>query len=269
MALTTKDVITQDFVRETVEEVMEENLVYRQAFQEISATDIQSNSYTFQIENDDMGDMVEVGENQEFQRDQDTVREVTVSFTKYGKEIAITMEAMSDTMIDMKARQVEKAGRRMAEHLNNKAFEELNNNVGSTVGDNDNVLSFSDIRDGVIAIRNEDYTPDLMIVDIDGYGDLMTDSNFNRATESGDELVRTGVVGEIAGMDVVIDNTNDIADGNGAFLVDTGEYGYELTRDPVSTNEYEAPERQADVVQVWTRKAWKAIFPEAAVKIDA
>jgi len=47
MALTTRDVITQDFVRETVEEVVEENLIYRRAFREIDASNIESNSYTF------------------------------------------------------------------------------------------------------------------------------------------------------------------------------------------------------------------------------
>jgi len=96
--------------------------------------------------------------------------------------------------------------------------------------------------------------PDLLIVDIDGYGDLLTDANFNRATDQGDEVVRSGEVGRIAGMSVVVDSSR---------------FGYELTRTPVSTNEYEDPERQADIMHIFTRKAWKAIFPEAAAKVDA
>jgi hypothetical protein len=269
MSLTTNDVITEDFVRETVEEVIEQNLVYRQAFREISATGIQSNSYTFNIDADDMGRPSVVAEGEEFERDQSNVDQVTVTFKKYGGEVAITMEAMEDGMIDFKAREVEELARAMAEKLNDEAFEELNGNVDSTVGDDDDVLSFSDIRDGMVAVRRNSYTPDLLIVDLDGYGDLLTDANFNRATDMGDEVVRTGEVGQIAGMRVVVDTTNDIADGNGAFVIDSDRYGYELTRTPVSTNEYEDPERQADIMQIFTRKAWKAIFPEAAVKVNA
>jgi len=275
MTLTTNDVITEDFVRETVEEVLQENLVYRQAFREIDATGIQSNSYTFNIDNDDMGSPNVIAEGEEFERDQSSVSQVTVTFKKYGGEVAITMEAMEDGMIDFKAREVEDLARSMAEKLNQEAFEELDSNVDEVVGDNDDVMSFSDIRDGMVEVRQNDYNPDLLIVDLDGYGDLLTDSNFNRATESGDEVVATGEVGQIAGMRVVVDNTQGIGsdDGNGStaggFVIDSNHYGYELTRTPVSTNEYEDPERQADIMQIFTRKAWKAIFTEAAVKIDA
>jgi hypothetical protein len=70
-------------------------------------------------------------------------------------------------------------------------------------------------------------------------------------------------------MPVVIDNTQDIGSGgHGAFAVDTTRYGYELTRTPMSTREYEEPERQADVIQAFTRKAWTVIFEDAAAKID-
>jgi len=274
MALTTRDVITQDFVRETVEEVVQENLVYRRAFREIDASNIESNSYTFYIDQDDMGAPQIVGEGEEAPRHQSTVEEQTVQFDKFMGEVTLTMEAMSDGLIEMKAREVEDVARAMAERLNEEAYDVLDANNqdttdGETIGDANGVLSFSDIVEGMKALREDDYTPDLLIVDVDGYTDLMTDSNFNRATESGDEVVRTGEVGRIAGMPVVIDTTQDIApNGHGAFAIDTTRYGYELTRTPMSTNEYEEPERQADVIQAFTRKAWTVIFDEAAALID-
>lgn len=274
MALTTRDVITQDFVRETVEEVVQENLVYRRAFREIDASNIESNSYTFYIDQDDMGAPQIVGEGEEAPRHQSTVEEQTVQFDKFMGEVTLTMEAMSDGLIEMKAREVEDVARAMAERLNEKAYDVLAANNqdttdGETIGDANGVLSFSDIVEGMKALREDDYTPDLLIVDVDGYTDLMTDSNFNRATESGDEVVRTGEVGRIAGMPVVIDTTQDIApNGHGAFAIDTTRYGYELTRTPMSTNEYEEPERQADVIQAFTRKAWTVIFDDAAAVIN-
>jgi hypothetical protein len=274
MALTTRDVITEDFVRETVEEVVEENLIYRRAFREIDASNISSNSYTFYIDNDEMGRPKIIGEGEEFPRNQSTVREKTVQFDKFAGSVSLTMESMEDGLMDMKAREIEDLARSMAEELNEEAYEELDGsartspNGGGDIGDGNDVLSFSDIVEGLRAVRENSYTPDLLIVDLDGFTDLMTDNNFNRATESGDELVRDGEIGTIAGMPVVVDTTQDISSGHGAFAVDSTRFGYELTRTPVSTNEYEEPERQADVVQVFTRKAWTTIFSEAAAKID-
>lgn len=274
MALTTKDVITQDFVRETVEEVVEENLVYRRAFREIDASNIQSNSYTFYIDDDNMGRPKIVGEGEEPPRHQSTVSEQSVQFDKFMGEVELTMEAMEDGLIEMKAREVEDLARAMAEELNSRAYTELSANAqqqdsaGDPIGDSDGTLSFSDIVEGMKALREDDYTPDILFVDVDGYTDLLTDSNFNRATESGDEVVRSGEVGRIAGMPVVIDNTQSIAGGHGAIAVDSTRFGYELTRTPMSTMEYEEERRQADVIQAFTRKAWTTIFSDAAAEID-
>jgi flagellar biosynthesis regulator FlaF len=274
MALTTRDVITQDFVRETVEEVVEENLVWRRAFREIDASGIDSNSYTFYIDNDEMGRPTIVGEGEEAPRHQSTVSEKTVKFEKYMGEVSLTMEAMEDGLIEMKAREIEDLARAMAEKLNAEAYEQLSKNLqsslndGGGIGDGNSTLSFSDITDGMKALTEDNYDPDLLFVDVDGYVDLLTDSNFNRATESGDEVVRTGEVGTVAGMTVILDSTQSISDGHGAIAVDSTRYGYELTRSPMSTREYEEPERQADVVQAFTRKAWTTIFEDAAAVID-
>jgi len=274
MALTTRDVITQDFVRETVEEVVEDNLVWRRAYREIDASGIESNSYTFHIDNDDMSRPQIVNEGEESPRHQGTVTEKTIKFEKYMGEVSLTMEAMEDGLVEMKAREIEDLARSMAERLNEEAYNQLSANLqtqdndGNNVGDDNDVLSFSDITEGVKALSEDNYDPDLLFVDVDGYVDLLTDSNFNRATESGDELVRTGEVGQVAGMTVILDTTQDISGGTGAIAVDSTRYGYELTRTPMSTREYEEPERQADVVQAFTRKAWATIFSEAAVEID-
>ena len=284
MALKVNDVITRDFVRETVEEIVAEDLVWRQAFREIDATGIGSNAYTFFVDNDDMGTPEVIGEGEEFPRDKSTLREITVNFEKFGDEVAITMEAQEDGMIDMKARQVEDLARRMAQWLNQQAFEQLNadgNHIeetasGEPIGDDNGELTFSDIRDGMVGVRSYNYTPDLLIVDLDGYGDLLTDDNFNRATSGGDEVVSSGEIGRIAGMDVVVDNTQRIgSDGGdddsdaGAYVIDSSYYGYELTRTPITTNEYNDPERQAEIMQIYTRKAWATIWPEAAAKVQA
>ena len=279
MALTTSDVITQEFVRETVEEVVEEELIYREAFREIDASSISSNSYTFYIEENDMGRPEIVGEGQEAPRHgAETPTEHTVQFDKYMGELVITMEAMEDGLMEMKAREVEDLARAMAEELNEQAYNVLDQASddnsysgagGIDAGDGNDLLSFEDIIDGMKKMQKEDYDPDMLIVDIDGYYDLLTDDNFNRATQSGDEVVESGEIGRVAGLPVILDTTQSLgSNGHGAFAVDTTRFGYELTRTDMTTREYEEPERQAEVVQAYTRKAWTAIFEDAVVEID-
>jgi|APHM01.1.fsa_nt_gi Phage capsid family. len=276
MALTTRDVITQEFIRETVEEVVEEDLIYRQAFREIDASDIQSNSYTFYIEQNEIGRPTIVGEGQEAPRHgAETPEEHTVQFDKYMGELVITMEAMEDGLMEMKAREVEDLARAMAEELNEDAYNAIDDAVNSPdnpyteTGDSNNLLSFDDIVEGMKQLQKESYDPDLLIVDIDGYTDLLTDDNFNRATEMGDELVRNGEIGRIADIPVVVDTTQELGEvGHGALMFDTTRFGYELTRSSMTTREYEEPERQAEVVQAYTRKAWTAIFEDAVIEIS-
>lgn len=285
MTLKVQDVITEDFVRDTVEEYVEEDLVYRDAFAQIDASSIGSNAYQFNIAQDDMGRVQVVPEGAEVPRHQTTVKEVLVTFDKYAGEISITMEAQQDGLLDMKAREVDQLARAMDERLNFEAFKTLRDNVkpdadygtGGTdvgyAGDDNGTMTFGDIRDGMIDVRRGDYSPDMLILDLEAYGDLLTDNNFNRATEGGDDVVASGEIGQIAGLNVIVDNRHAIGSefgddtGPGAFIVDTEYFGYELTRTGMDSTEYEDNERMADNVQVFTRRSWKAIFEDAAVAI--
>lgn len=285
MTLKVQDVITEDFVRDTVEEYVEEDLVYRDAFAQIDASSIGSNAYQFNIAQDDMGRVQVVPEGSEVPRHQTTVKEVLVTFDKYAGEISISMEAQQDGLLDMKAREVDQLARAMDERLNFEAFKTLRDNVkpdatnnpnGDTgyAGDDDGTMTFGDIRDGMIEVRRGEYSPDMLVLDLEAYGDLLTDDNFNRATESGDEVVASGEIGQIAGLNVVVDNAHAIGsefgdeEGPGAFIVDTEYFGYELTRTGMDSREYEDDERMSDNVQVYTRRSWKAIFEDAAVAIS-
>jgi hypothetical protein len=273
MTLKVQDVITEDFVRDTVEEFVEEDLVYRDAFAQIDASSIGSSAYQFNIAQDDMGRVQVVPEGAEVPRHQTTVKEVLVTFDKYAGEISITMEAQQDGLLDMKAREVDQLARAMDERLNFEAFKTLRDNVKTDSGDDNGTMTFGDIRDGMIEVRRGDYSPDMLVLDLEAYGDLLTDDNFNRATEGGDDVVATGEIGQIAGLDVIVDNRHAIGtefgdnSGPGAFIVDTEYFGYELTRTGMDSTEYEDNERMADNVQVFTRRSWKAIFSDAAVAI--
>ncbi len=274
MALTTKDVITQDFVRETVEEVVEEELIYREAFREIDASNIGSNSYTFYIEENDMGRPQIVGEGEEAPRHgAETPTEHTVQFDKYMGELVITMEAMEDSRIDLSTDQVNRQARDMSEDMNRRAFNYLIDGIDTArgfAGSDSGTLTYSNILEGREMLVSDSFNPDLLIADVAGVHDLLNADNFLRATDVGDRMRREGAVGRIAGMEVMEDDTGLTPgdDAHSAVMVDTDYFGYEGERTPVTTEEYGEKRNQSEIYRIFTRMGWLATQPKAGVVVQ-
>jgi len=263
--------LTRPILRDRVEEIVQENLQYRQAFRDYDATTINSNTVQFPVPDDSIGNPSVVAEGAEFPREQETYSKKTLTFSKYGFEVALTHEAQEDSMINVVRDQVDRQARQMAEEMNDQAFSVLDSNVASTQGDADGVFTYDDVLDGRKSLMQSNYSPDLLIADIDAAHDLMSDANFLEASEMQGEMRRSGQIGRIAGFDVVeADDGNNITGNSnpGAFLVDTDFYGYEGTREPVSTEEYREDRSQTDVFRIYNRMGWLAIEPNAAVKIE-
>lgn len=274
MTLKSSDVLTEEAVRQTVEDIVQENLVFRQAFQDLDATGIDNDTFRIPKPSDAIGHPQAIPEGAEFPRDEEDYEKVDISFTKYGFETAITQEAMDDSMLPVAADHIERQARQMAEFLNEVAFEELDANLNADspaggVGDT-NALEFDDLVDAKQSLRTDLYDPDLLFVNIQGETDLLNSSEFTRATDLGDETITEGAIGRVAGLDVIVSDYGKMSGSSGeGYLVDSDFYGYEATREPLDTNEYEAPERQAEMMQIWTRRGFKAIDPEAAIKVEA
>lgn len=269
--------LTRPILRDRVEEIVQENLRYRQAFRDYDATDINSNTVNFPVPDDTIGNPQVVSEGAEFPREQETYSKQTLEFEKFGFEVALTHEAQEDSMIDVVRDQVDRQARQMAEEMNQQAFDVITGNYGSIEGDSDGVFTYDDVLAGRKALMQSNFSPDLLIADIDASHDLMSDANFLEASEMQGEMRRSGQVGRIAGFDVVeADDGNNIvsgaggsnSDNPGAVLVDTDYYGYEGTREPVSTEEYREDRTQTDVYRIYNRMGWLAIEPNAAVVIE-
>jgi len=273
MTTRVQDVITEEFVRDQVDEVVWSDLVYREVFQNITATGINSPTYRIYEENDNFGEPQVVAEGAEFPRDKSDMSYEDVHFKKYGDEFMLTMESQEDSVLDVKARQADMIARKMRRWLNDEAHSVLDSNISEVVGDANDQLQFNDVREGMMAVRANDYAPDTLILDIDGYGDL-ADQLAARETDDGDTGRRTGEFQQIAGMNPLIDNLFDIGldngsgAGGGAYVVDSEYFGYEVTRTPISTNQYTDDERQGEVMQIYTRKGWVVMNPEAGVKVN-
>lgn len=274
MAIKSSDVLTEEAVRARVEEITQENLQFRAAFRDLDATDIDNDTFRIPRPKDTLGDPEAIPEGSEFPRDEEDYEKVDITFEKYGFEVAITREAMADSMIDIAADHVDRQARQMNEFLNELAFNELSANLNDqspagSVGDTAK-LQYVDIVNGKSELRAANYSPDLLVVNVQGEADLLTSDKFLRATELGDRTLREGVVGRVAGLDVVVSDAGHMSTSDGeGYLVDTDFYGYEAVRENVMTNQYEAPERQAQMMQIHTRRGFAAIDPEAAIKVQS
>lgn len=275
MTIKSGDILTEEAVRQRLEEITQENLTFRRAFRDLDATGIDNNTFKIPQPDDTIGEPQAIPEGSEFPRDEESYSKVSIDFDKFGFETAITMESMADSMVDVAADNIDRQGRQMAEFLNKTAFNELDNNLNSSSptggsGDDSNALQFADLIDGKKVMREGGYNPDLLIVNEEAERDLLTSSDFLRASEMGDETVREGQLGRVAGLDVFVSNDGQMASGSNsgeAYMVDTDYYGYEAVRAGIQTNQYEAEERQAEVMQIWTRRGYKAIDSSAAVRV--
>lgn len=289
MTVKIADVLQEEVVRDRMEQIVQEDLQFRQAYRSLEVDDPTGGSVKIPRPKDDIGKPEAIGEGQEFPRDEENYEKITVDWTKYGFEIALTKEAQEESMIDVKADQMERQARQMREKLNDLAYTELNNNNNSdTGGDDDGTMTIDDVMEGRDVLRQQGYNPDLLILDIVSESDLLHGDNAvtyvgganndTANTGAAHDMLREGAVARVAGLDVVLTNAGhigtdgEVGQGNTAdpegFVIDTDMYGYEVVKEGVATNQYSDPERQADIIQIWTQRDYHAIDSDAAVKIN-
>ncbi len=267
------DTINQPVIRERVEDIVQEDLQYREAFRDYpGASDINSNTIEIPVPDDDMGLASQIDEGGEFPREEESYSKETLTFDKYGFEVTLTHEAIEDSMLNIVQDQVDRQARQLQETLNGEAFDVLQGNTqSSNAGDADGTFTYSDVIDARKQLVQQNYEPDLLIADVDAASDLLSDSNFLNASDMQGEMRRSGQIGRIAGLDVVEARDDHNITGNtnpGAFLVDTDYYGYEGTREGITTEEYEETRTMSEVYRVYTRIGWVVVQPDAAVTVE-
>jgi len=270
------DVIDQEAVRAEVEEYAQKNRVFRQAFRPIDSTSIDSNTVEIPVLDEARAAGV-VDEGTAYPSAGDATRKVTVEHNKYGVEVELTYESIEDALLDVIALHTEERAEDLADSLNEAAFEEItetdgNGNLvnlqGSVIGDGAGALAYPDVVDAMTALESNSYNPDLLIVSAQSKGDLLKSEAFTRASELGDDVVRDGAFGQVAGIDVIVDDSGKTGAGE-AMMFASSKYGIESQREAMASQQYEKESENKIIVQVRNRIGWKAIRPEAGVKIEA
>jgi hypothetical protein len=277
--VTTSDVLTEQRIRRVIDEEREYPLVFNDAFRTITMG-ADHPTKTLEIPEDEavMSEPGRVNEGGEFPRTEEDISTTSVTVKKHGFEVAITWESTQFSVFDVVARQTEKAARRFNEYINRLAYDTVsdsnnqhpNSPLDANAGGTDATsFGFELTTEAKKELKDDQLMPDMMVVNTEGEKVLLNSDNFQRASDLGDEVTREGAIGRFNGLDVVVDNSGLMPDTTPTgYLVDTDEYGYEVVKEDIATDEYEDNSRQSQIWQWYTMREWHVQNPEAAIKFE-
>jgi len=274
--VTTSDVLTEERIRRVIEEERRWPLVFNDVFRNITMpSDYPAKTMHIPKDEANMSEPRRVTEGSEYPRTEEGEETIPVTVEKHGFEVAITWEATEFSVFDVIARQTEKAARRFNEYINSLAYGVLSDSSNQhpsspvAVADVDEASNFGFALATYAKklLKDDQLMPDMMIVNTQAEHVLLNSDNFQRASELGDEVTREGAIGRFVGIDVMVDQSGEMPeDSPVGYLVDTDEYGYEVVKEDITTDEYEAPERDSDVWKWRTLRNWLVVHPEAAIQ---
>lgn len=286
MVVTASDVVSDDDVRAIVDKIRNQYLQARRAFRDHDATNINSNSYEFPVADDSLdGEAVEVPEGSDFPRSGLNRSTVAAAYTKYGVEIPITDEAVSDSAIDIEMDANEELIRAEERRMDSIAFNVLSSNTNASGpidanSNNNDEIEYADI----VAAKQLAFTSELsndnlvLLAAGSDMEDFLNMTEFTQASELGDSVIVQGrlpdgditaeaFLGMVSGVPVYLSNTGAFTAGQ-AFLVDVSNFGWESTRWETEVVSYPEDSRQQTVWQISGRWDWVATNPEANVEIN-
>lgn len=281
MAIKHADVVSQEAVAAVLEEQTRATYQFRRAFRNHDATDIDSDEFNFPVPDNDLdGEVVEVPEGGDYPRTGTSDSKVSAAYTKYGLEVPITDEAVSDSRVPVEMNAQEDLMWAEESRMDSIAFGILNNNLNASgpIGDDTGSITYSEFSEARTTLWNDEYDIGSMIALVEGGGwsDIEQMNEFTPATEVGDFVVRNGLlpdgdlgqafVGTLAGIPAYATNTGDLGDRE-AFIVDTSKYGYESVRWDREITSYREESKDQDVHKVRTRVGFAATDSDAAIKI--
>ena len=276
MAVTASDVISDDDVRAILEERTQEMYQFRRAYRNHDGTNLNSDQFSFPQADDDVRDAMDtVAEESAYPRGELNYSNVTANYIKDGFEIAISDEAVSDSVFDIVMDVTEEMAIAAESVLDGRAWSLMDPNDGNNlnssgpIGTNGNDLNYAAIVDAYTTLLDDEFRPNdfELFVSPDAFGDLAKDDNFTHATSQGDQVVRQGTLQVGFGVPIIPTNTGDLDDDE-ANLVDTGLYGYESTRWNREVTNYREEKHDRDVFKIRHRKDFVVMKSDAAMHIQ-
>jgi hypothetical protein len=260
--------------------------VFQNAFREQDVSSVGDDEVSFYVDNGkyDTEEIEIVEEGSEFPERQGDRRKVRAQRYKYGEEYNITMEAARDDAAGEVAIEAERKINRLANTMDAAAFRQVeagvagNDHSAITPSGSNGELTYEDFVDADTQVRDSEegeYAPSALFVGFQGLGDVRKMDEFTHATAEGDETIRFGRVGSIAGLGNVYITGSPLIDmGSGeAYVVDGEWFGRRAEWLPPTTRAA-GPEqgsnfdKQIDTkMQMYTLIGYTETHPNAATRI--
>jgi N4-gp56 family major capsid protein len=276
MGITATDVISDDDVRAVLEERTQEMYQFRRAYRNHDGTDLDSGRFSFPQADDNVRDaMDEVAEEAGYPRAELNYSNVTANYTKDGFEVAISDEAVSDSVFDVIMDVTEEMAIGAESILDSRAWSLMDPNGGANlngegpIGTDTNDLDYAAVVNAYTTLLDDEFRPQdfELFLSPDAFGDLAKDDNFTHATDQGDQTVRQGTLQVGFGVPLIPTNTGDLAEDE-AIMVDTGLYGYESTRWNREVTNYREERHDRDVFKIRHRKDFVVMKSDAAIYLQ-
>jgi HK97 family phage major capsid protein len=196
-------------IHDTLIAEVDKNLIPRsEAALLITGAMIPGSSYDIDLEAENKMDVRKIAEGAEIWLDQDEYTSVNIKPLKYGVAIRITREMMEDAKWDLLARNVAKAGKRMAENETNLILTEVAANAANTVAGGASI-TIANITRAIQYLDDADYTASTILVGNEVMYDLRNIDTFVEYQKVGNtDMLAKGFIGTIYGLKVLKFSTN-------------------------------------------------------------
>lgn len=207
----------------------------------------------------------EIAEGADIYIDNQTYDSVNIKPKKYGVGIRITRELMEDGKWNLLARNITTAGKRFAENETKLILVQLDSAATTNAGGA--AFTISDITTMMYDVENNDYTPTTLLVGTEVLNDLRNIDTFVEADKLGSrEMLETGFVGRIYGMDVMRFSTNAAPSSTYAkyaYVFDKREAYYIVEKRPITVERFELPSNDMSAASICQRLAVQIIRTQA------
>jgi HK97 family phage major capsid protein len=264
-------IVSEESVRQTAEDIAQENTVFRSAYRTIDVPERTGSTFDIPVPGDVLGEPTVREPGAEFDYGREEYEAVTLDREEYASGSRITEEELEDNSFALLEDHIDRHAQKMAERLDRAAFEVLGNAAPSAnqVGSSDgNDMTFDDVVDGLEALEGREggYEGDTLYVGVSAKNGIVRDLSDRGFDVADQQLTQNGIVGNFAGVDIAFSN-NGLLTNNDAILVDTEYLGYEGEWMGVSTDQESDFDTQSTKLQIRWKGDWVATQPEAAVRI--
>ena len=232
----------------------------------IGPASIPGSSYDIDLVVENKLDVRVIAEGAEIFLDQTEYTSTNVKPLKYGVGIRITKELMEDSKWNLLAHNLKVAGKRFAENENTLVIAQFDTTSLTTAGSG--AITIADITASMQQLEDKDYQPTTFFVGVEILKDLRNIDTFTEADKVGNrEMLETGFIGRIFGMNVMKVSTNAGMTSAYAYIIDNTEAYCIVEKRPITVENFGLPAFDMQAASVTQRIAVKVLRGNAISKI--